>query len=160
MGKKWSSDRFYFFKFQYLCRWWLQSWNLKMFAHWKESDDKPRQGIKKQRHHFADKGPYCESYAFSSSHVRMGELVHKEGWVLKNWCFQVVVLEKTLESPLECKEIKPLNPKGNQPDYSLAGLMLKLQYFDHLIQRADSLEKTMMLGKIEGRRRRVRQRMR
>ena len=160
MGKKWSSDRFYFFKFQYLCRWWLQSWNLKMFAHWKESDDKPRQGIKKQRHHFADKGPHCESYAFSSSHVRMGELVHKEGWVLKNWCFQVVVLEKTLESPLECKEIKPLNPKGNQPDYSLAGLMLKLQYFDHLIQRADSLEKTMMLGKIEGRRRRVRQRMR
>ena len=70
------------------------------------------------------------------------------------------MFEKTLESPLECKEIKPLNPKGNQPDYSLAGLMLKLQYFDHLIQRADSLEKTMMLGKIEGRRRRVRQRMR
>ena len=71
-----------------------------------------------------------------------------------------MVLEKTLESPLECKEIKPLNPKGNQPDYSLAGLMLKLQYFDHLIQRADSLEKTLMLGKIKVRRRRGRQRMR
>ena len=69
-------------------------------------------------------------------------------------------MEKALESPLDSKEIKPVSPKGNQPYYSLAGLMLKLQYFDHLIQRADSLEKTVMLGKIEGRRRRGRQWMR
>ena len=69
------------------------------------------------------------------------------------------MLEKTLESPLDCKEIKSINPKGNQP-YSLEGLMLKLQYFGHLVQRADSLDKTRMLGKTEGRRRRGRQRMR
>ena len=73
-----------------------------------------------------------------------------------------MVLEKTLESPLDCKEIKPANPKGNNPECTLEGLMLKLkfQYFGHLMQRADSLEKTLMLGKIEGRRRRGRQRMR
>ena len=61
------------------------------------------------------RGLYSQSYGFSSSHVRMWELDHKEGWVLKNWCFQTVLLEKTLESPLDCKEIKPVNPKGNQP---------------------------------------------
>ena len=78
-------------------------------------------------------------------------------WVSKNWCFWTVVLEKILESPLDCKEIQPVHPKGNQSEYSLEGLMLKLklQYFDHLMRRADSLEKTLMLGKIEGRRRRV-----
>ena len=75
---------------------------------------------------------------------------------------QTVVLEKTLENPLDCKEIKPVNLKGNQPEYSLEGLMLKLklQYFGHLMQRADSFEKTLMLGKIEGRRRRGWQKMR
>ena len=113
--------------------------------------------IKKQRHHFADQGLYRQSYGFSSSHVRLWEL-DKEGWVLKNWCFQIVVLEKTLESHLDSKEIKPVNPKGNE----LQGLMLKpkLQYFGHLMWRADTLEKTLMLGKSEGRRRRGRQRMR
>ena len=65
--------------------------------------------------HFADKGPDSQSYGFSSSHVWMWELAHKEGWVLKNWCFWTVVLEKMLETPLDCKEIKPVNPKGNQP---------------------------------------------
>ena len=90
----------------------------------------------------------------------MWELDNTEGWVPKNWCFQTVVLEKTLESPLDSKEIKPVNPKGNQPWTFLEGLMLKLQYFGHLIRRADSLEKTLMLGKTEGRRRRGWQRMR
>ena len=71
-----------------------------------------------------------------------------------------MVLQKSLESPLDCKEIKPVNPKGLNPEYSLEGLMLKLQYFGLLIQRADSLEKTLMLGKVEGRRRRGRRRMR
>ena len=73
-----------------------------------------------------------------------------------------MVLEETLESPLDCKEIQPVHPKGNQPEYSLEGLMLKLKlhYFGHLMQRTDSLEKTLMLGKIEGRRRRGGQRMR
>ena len=76
--------------------------------------DKPRQRIKKQRHHFADKGPSSQSYGFSRSHVWMWRLDHKEGWVLRNWCFQIVVLEKTLQSPLDSKEIKPVHPKGNQ----------------------------------------------
>ena len=75
----------------------------------------PRQHIKKQGHHFADKGPYSQSYSFSSSHVRMWELAHEDGRGLKNWCFQTVVLEKTPESLLDYKEIKPVNPKGNQP---------------------------------------------
>ena len=70
--------------------------------------------IKKQRYHFADKDPCSQSCGFSSSHVQMWELDHKEGCAPKNWCFWTVVLEKTLESPLDCKEIKPVNPKGNQ----------------------------------------------
>ena len=80
------------------------------------------------------------------------ELGYKESWVLKNWCFLIVVLEKTLESPLDCKEIIPVNTKGNPlgfPECSLKGLILKLQYFGHLIRRADSLEKTLMLGMTE-----------
>ena len=85
-----------------------------MLVPWKKSYNKPRQHIEKQRYHFADKGPYSQNYGFSSSHVCMWELDHKEGWVLKNWCFWIVVLEKTLESPLESKEIKRVNPKGNR----------------------------------------------
>ena len=71
--------------------------------------------VLKCRHYFANKSPYSQSYGFSCSHVWMWELDHKEGWAPKNWCFQTSVLEKTLESPLDCKEIKPVNPKGNQP---------------------------------------------
>ena len=98
---------------------------------------------------------------FSSSHIQMWELNHIKGWVPKNWCFWIVGLEKTLENPLDSQEIKPISPKGNQSwIYSLEGLMLKLQYFGHLMWTADSLEKTLMLGKIEGKRRRGQQRMR
>ena len=86
-----------------------------MLAPWKKSYDKPRQHIKKQRHHFTDKGPSSQSYGFSYSRVGMWELDHKEGQALKNWCFQTIVVEKTLERPLDNKEIKPVNPKGNQP---------------------------------------------
>ena len=86
-----------------------------MLAPWKESYNKPRQHIKKQRYHFTNKDLYSQSYGFSSSHVCMWELDYKEGWVLKNWCFWIVVPEKTLESPLVCKEIKLVNSKGNQP---------------------------------------------
>ena len=81
---------------------------------WKKSYDKSRQCIKKQRHHFADTSPYSQSYSFSSSHVRMWELSHKEGWEPKNWCFPTVVLVKTLESPLGSKEIKPVNPSQSR----------------------------------------------
>ena len=79
-----------------------------------DSYDKPWQRFKKQRHYFTDKDPYSQSYGFSSSHVWTWELDHKQDWVSKNWCFRTVVLEKTLESPLDCKEIKSVNPKGNQ----------------------------------------------
>ena len=80
----------------------------------RKSNDQPRQFIKKQRYYFASNGLNSRSYVFSSSHVWMWELDHKESWAPKNWCFWTVVLEKTLESPLDCKEIKPVNPKGNQ----------------------------------------------
>ena len=123
---------------------------------WKESYDQPRQRIKKQRHYFANEGLSSQGYGFSSGNIWMWELDCEESWAPKNWCFWTVVLEKTLESPSDCKEIQPVNP-----ECSLPGLMLKLklQYFGHLVRRMDSLEKTLMLGKIEGRRR-GRQRMR
>ena len=84
-----------------------------MLAPWKKTYDKPRQHIKKQRHYIVEKSLYSQSYGFSSSHVWMWGLHHKESWALNNWCFWTVVLEKTLESSLDCK-IKPVNPKGNQ----------------------------------------------
>ena len=92
----------------------------------------------------------------------MWELDYKESWVPKNWCFWTVVLEKTLESPLDSKEMKPVIPKEINPEYSLEGLMLKLklQYFSHLMWRNDSFEKTLVLGMIEGGKWRGRQRMR
>ena len=114
MGNNGNSDRLYFLGLQNHCEWWLHPWNWNTLAPWNESYDKPRQRIKKQRHNFANKGPYSLSYVFSHSHVWMSELDHKEGWTLKNCCFWTVVLEKTLQSPLDCKEIKPVNPKVNQ----------------------------------------------
>ena len=87
---------------------------LELLAPWKKSYDQPRQHIKKQRHYFASKDPSSQSYGFYSSHVWICELDHEQSLMLKNWCFWTVVLEKTLESPLECKEIKSINPKGNQ----------------------------------------------
>ena len=86
-----------------------------MITPWKKSYDKTGQHIKKEIHYFADKGPYTQSYDFSSSHVQMWQLDHKASWAPKNGCFQIMVLEKILESPLDSKEIKPVNPKGNQP---------------------------------------------
>ena len=86
----------------------------KTLAPWKKSYDQTKQLIKKQRHYFANKGPSSQSYGFSSSHVWMWELDYKESWVPKNWGIWTVVLEKTLESPLECKEIQPVHLKGNQ----------------------------------------------
>ena len=127
-----------------------------------ESYDKPRQHIKNQRHYFTDKGLSSQNYGFSSTYVWMCELDHKESWALKNWCFWTVVLEKTLESPLDCKEIKPVNPKGNQ-SWVFTGRTdaeaeaLKLWPPD---VKSWLIEKTLMLGKIEGRVRRGWQRMR
>ena len=107
-------DFFFFFGLQNYCSWWWQPWNEKTLAPWKKSYDQPRQHIRKQRPYFANKGPSSQGYGFSSSHAWLWELDDKENWALKNWCFWTVVLEKTLESPLDSKEIKPVNPKGNQ----------------------------------------------
>ena len=113
-GNNGNSDRLYFSGLQNHCRWWLQPWNQKTLAPWKKSYDQPRQHIKKQRYYFANKGPSSQSYGFCSSHVWMWELGYKESWACKNWCFWTVVLEKTLENPLDCKEIQPVHPNGNQ----------------------------------------------
>ena len=94
---------------------WLQSWIYKMLAPWKESYYQLRQHIKKQRHHFANKGLYSQSYGFSSSHIWDVRIGPSRGWAPKNWCFRTVVLGKTPESPLDGKEIEPVDPKGNQP---------------------------------------------
>ena len=92
---------------------WLQPWNYKISAPWNNTCVKPREHIKKQRQHFSDKGPSSQSCGVSSNQVQMWELNHKEGWEPKNWCFKTVVLEKTLETALDIKEIKPVNAKGN-----------------------------------------------
>ena len=102
-----------FWGLQNHCRWWLQPWNEKTLTAWKQSHDQPRQHIKKQRRYFANNSLSSQSYGFSSSHVWMWELDYKESWA-KNWCFWTVVLEKTLESPLDCKKIQPVHPKGDQ----------------------------------------------
>ena len=115
--------------------------------------NKSRQHIKKQRYHFANKNPQSQSYGFSSSHVCLWELDHKEVWELKNCWFQIVVLQKTLEIPLDSKEIKPVNPKRNQPWIFFGRTDAEAPILGHLLQKADSLEKTSVLGKIEGRRR-------
>ena len=161
-GNNGNSDILYFLGLQNHCRWWLQPWNWMTLAPWKKSYDLPRQHIKNQRRYFADNGPSTQSYGFSSSHVWMWELDCEESWVLKNWCFWTVVLEKRLVSPLDCQESNQSILKEVSPGCSLEGLMLKwkLQYFGHLIWRTDSLEKTLMPGNIEGRRRRGRWRMR
>ena len=134
-----------------------------MLAPWKKSYDQPRQHIKNQRHYFADKGPSSQSYGFSSSHVWMWELDHKESWAPKNRCFWTVwCWRRLLRVPWTAKRSNKSILKEISPEYSLEGLMLKVkfQYFENLMWRTDSLEKTLMLGKIEGRRRRGQQRMR
>ena len=105
-----------------------------MLDPWKESYDQPRQHIKKQRHYFTEKGPSSQNYGFSSSHVWMSELNHEESWTLKNWCFWTVVLEKTLESPLDCKDIQPVNPKGNQSWILIGRTAAEAPYFGHLCE--------------------------
>ena len=118
----------FIFGLQNHSRWWLQPWNWKTFTPWKESYDQPKQHIKKQRHYFANKGLSSQSYGFSSGHVWTWELDYKESWAPKNWCFWTVVLEKTLESPLDCKEIQPAFLKEISPEYSLERLTLKLKF--------------------------------
>ena len=133
-----------------------------MLTPWKESYDQPRQHIKKQRHYFANKGLYSQSYGFSNSHMWMWELDHKESWALKNWCFWTVVLEKTLVSPLDCKEIQPVHSKGDQSWVFIGKTDVKAETPVFWPPDAKNwlIWKDLMLGKIEGRRRRGQQRMR
>ena len=133
-----------------------------MLAPWKKSYDKPRPYTEKQRHYFTNKGPYSQSYGFSSSHVWMWELDHKE----KAECRRIdAFINSGVRRLLRVLWTARSNQsilKKISPEYSLEGLMLKLklQYFAHLMQRTDSLKKTLMLGKTEGRSRRGCQRTR
>ena len=135
-----------------------------MLTPWKKSYDQPRQHIQKQRHYFANKGPSSQGYGFFSSHIWMWELDCEQSWAPKNWCFLIVVKEMILESTLNCKEIKSVNPRGNQSwiftgrtdveaETSILWIVIQMR-------RTDSFEKTLMLGNIEGGRRRGWQRMR
>ena len=133
-----------------------------MLAPCKESYDQPRQHIKKQRHYFVHKGPSSQGYGFSSSHVRMWELDYKESWAPKNWCFWTVVLEKTLESPLDCKEIQLIHPKGDQSWVFIGRTDVEAETPILWPPHAKSwlILKTLILGGIGGRRRRGLQRVR
>ena len=139
------------------------SFSLKYkLAPWKKSYDQHRQHTKKQRHYFTNKGPSSQSYGFSSSHVWMWELDYKESWVPRTDAFELWCWRILLRVPWTARRSNQSILKEISPEYSLERLMLKLklQYFGHLIRRTDSFEKTLMLGKIEGGRRRGRQRMR
>ena len=133
-------------------RWWLQPWNKKMLVPWKKSYDQTRQHIKKQRHYFANKGPSSQRFGFSISRVWMWGLDYKESWAPNNWCFWAVVLEKTLESPLDGEEIQLVHPKGNESWIFIGRTDAEAEtpILGHMMQRTDSLEKTLMLDKIEG----------
>ena len=121
-----------------------------MLAPWKKSYDKPRQHAEKQRYHFVHKGAYSQSYSFFSSCVRMWELDHKEGWMPKNWCFGIVVLEKSLQSPLDCK---PVNPKGCQSCIFIGRTEVEAEtaILWPPDMKSQLIGKTLMLGKIEAR---------
>ena len=138
------------------------SHEIKTLAPWKKSYDQPGEHIKKQRHYFARKGMSSQSYGFSSSHVWIWELDHKENWVLKIDALELCCWRRLLRIPWTARRSNQSILKEISPECSLEGLMLKLtlQYFGHLMRRTDSFEKTLTLGKIEGRRRRGPQRMR
>ena len=133
-----------------------------MLAPWKKSYDQPRKHIRKQRHYFAKKGLSSQGYGFSSSHVWMWELDYKESWVPKNWCFWIVVLEKTLESLLDCKEILLVHPKGNQSWIFIGRIDVEAE--TPILWPPDAknwlIWKDPDAGEVEGGRRRGRQRMR
>ena len=141
---------------------WLQPWNSKMLTPWKESYGQPRQHIKKQRDYLVNKGLSSQGYGFSSGHVWMWELDCEESWTPKNWCFWTVVWRRLSRVPWTARRSNQSILKEIIPGCSLEELMLKLklQSFGHLMRRADSFEKTLMLEKIECRRGRGQQKTR
>ena len=140
-----------------MCLGFASTWDVS----WKKSYDQPRQPIKKQRHYFASKGPSSQSYGFCSGHVWMWELDYKS-WAPKNWCFWNYGWRRLLRACWTARRSNQSILEEISPEHSLEGLMLKLklQYLGHLMWRTEPLEKTLMLGKTEGRRRRGWQRMR
>ena len=154
MGKQWKQWQTLFWGAQKSLQMVTAAMKLKDTCSCKKSYDQPRQHIKKQRHYFANKRPSSQGYGFSSSHVWKWELDCKETWAQKNWCFCTVVLEKTLESPLDCKEIQTVHPKENQSlninwkDWCLSWICNTLATW------YKELTHSLMLGKIEGGRRR------
>ena len=166
MGNRWGNSgnriRLYFSGLQNHCRWWLQPWNWKTLTPWKESYDQPRQHIIKQRHYFVNKSPSTQGHGFSSGHVWCESWTIKKAECQRTDVFELWCWRRLLRVPWTARRSNQSILKEISPGCSLEGLMLKvkLQYFGHLMQRADSFEKTLMLGKIEGRRRRGQQRMR
>ena len=155
-GNSGNSDRLYIFGLQNHCRWWLQPWKMLLLG--RKAMTNPDSILKSRDITLPTKVHLVKAMVFP---VVMWELDYKESWVPKNWCVWTVVLEKTLESPWTARRSNQSILKEISSKYSLEGLMVKLnlQYFGHLIQRTDSLEKTLMLGKIEVERRRGRRRM-
>jgi len=133
-----------------------------MLTAWKESYDQPRHHMKKQRHYFVNEGPSSQGYGFSCGHVWMWELDYKESWAPKNDVFELWCWRRLLRAPWTARRSNQCILKVISPECSLEGLMLKLklQYFGHLMWKADLFEKTLMLGKVEGRKRRGQQGMR
>ena len=160
MGKQWKQWQILFGGAPKSLQMVTAAVKLKMLAPWNKSYDQPRQHIKKQRHYFANRGLSSQGYDFSSSHVWMWELDYKESWGPKNWCIWTVVLEKTLESPLDSKEIQPVHPKGNQSWIFIARTDAETRILWPPDVKNWLIEKNLILGKIEGRRRRGQQRMR
>ena len=148
MGKQWKQGEILFFWTPKSLQMVTSAMKLKDAFSLKKSYEQPSLHIKKQRHYFTNKDSSSQSYGFSSSHVWMWEFDYKESRMLNNWCFWTVLLEKTLESPLDCKKIQTVHPNGNQYWIFIGrtDAELKFQYFGHLMQRTDSLEKALMLG--------------
>ena len=153
MGNSGKSGRLYFLGLQNHCIWWLQPWNEKTLASWKKSYDKPRQHIKRQRHQFANKCLYSQSYGFSSSHIWTRELDHKEGWDWRIDRFELWCWRRLLRVPWTARRSNQPILKEISPEYSLKGLMLKLKLrsFGHLMWRSNSLEKSLMLERLRAR---------
>ena len=150
-----NSERLYFSRLQNHCRWWLQPGIKRHLLLGRKAMTSLDSILKKQRHYFANKGPSSQSYGFSSSHVWTLELEYKESWEPKNWCFRTVVLDKTIESPWDSKEIQPAHPKGNQSWMFIGRTDAEAETPILWLPDAESwlTGKDLMLGKIEGKRR-------
>ena len=149
--KSGNSGRFYFLGFPNYCGWWQQPWNSKTFAPWKESYDKPRQHMKKQRYHFANRGPYSQSHVFPVVMYGCESWIIKKAEHLRIDAFKLCCWRRLLRVPWTARRSNQSILKKN-PEYSREGLKLKLQPFGYLMRRANSLEKMLVLGNTEGRR--------